>query len=503
MPRQNHTDAIAPPPTVLPVACYPEGVPFNAVDMHLVTRAGLPSEVRAPIQREGVVIEGLASAAYRIEVGARTLGWVRLGPTVGARFSGSCRDDCALEVAVVTDGCADEVLVELVDPDDDVVESERISVAESEASVLWGDLACGSSLTVEAEAEGCTPLRSEVLVDQPFAQLRLELPASEPYRVRAVDLADGSPIPDAFVTWTRSMGDARFEAETWQGQPHVVVVEAPARETLRIEAPGYMPRKLERGLAQAPSEVTELGLQILGEVEVRCTLDDVPCDSGRVDLFSAWFVYMGPVETDPCRPVKPEGTYLCPAALDETGDNSPYVDGYVDGTWTGRAGYGALPEAPVDLVLVTDPEGGSTVCAELSPPQAEPCDLSYRLQPGSYGSASYSSGEEKHIEAVAGTRVTLACADGFGELVSDDAGCPALDLEPWGSICVEHQPALQCFLHSGPAMGVVRIEGCNDRVPVGRYEVECRAGVDDEGPGWEVCGAIEVEPGETAEIRCW
>ena len=499
----------------------------NTVDMHLVARAGLPSEVRAPIQREGVVIEGLAFASYRVEVGDRTLGWVRLGPTRGARFSGSCRDDCALEVTVVTDGCADGVLVELLAPDDAVLETERVSVSDGEASLLWGNLACGTRLTVEAEAAGCTPLQSEVLVDQPFAQLRLELPASEPYRVRAVDLAGGSPIPDAFVTWTRSLGDARFEAGTWEGQPHVVVVEAPPWATLRIEAPGYVPRKLERGPAQAPGEVAELCLQVLGEVEVRCTLDEVPCDSARVDLFSAWFVYMGPVETDPCRPVKPEGTYLCPTALDETGDNSPYVDGYVDGTWTGRVDYAAPPSEPIELAMVTAPAGGSTVCAQLSPPQSEPCELSYLSRPGSIGSVSYSSGEEEHIEAEAGTRVTLACADGFAELQSGEAGCTPLDLEPWGAVCVEHRPALRCVLDSGPSLGsaarpgtparaslrcvldsgpslgVVSVEGCNDRVPAGRYEVECRASTDDENMAWEACGPIDIEAGETAEIRCW
>jgi len=479
-------------------------VASGSMDAHLAELDGGPAEVAASIHGEGAFLVGLAPVVYRVEVGTRVLGWVRADADREVAFVGSCRDDCALRIDLLADGCAEAARLTLVAATGEIVRTTDLGLGVGGATQLWSDLPCGLSGEVGIVADGCTPLREEVVLDESIEELRMVLPERGSFRVRAVDLDDGLPLAGSWVTWSRAGGRARFESGTWHGLEHVVVVEAPPGATLRIDAPDHVPGTFTPVADQGPDAVAEIALQTLVDIEVRCTLDDEPCTSGQVALASAWFVGQGPVEQEPCEPTDDPGTWTCPAAPRTAEANSPFVDGYVDRRWSGRVGYALPGVEPTVLALHTSECGGSVFCASPDPVQGEGCELWIPEPRGGVTNVLYAPGTAHQIDEGPGEAARLACPDGFAVVTSRASGCEDVALQPWGAVCVEHLPALACvLLDARLPIAATRVEGCNDRVPPGTWGVTCAMGEEDGALRWVDCDPVRVEAGETSEIRCW
>ncbi len=163
----------------------------SAVSQRSAEKYGWDLEHVVGIADGSAQIEGLHPLQYSLYVGDNFMGRTTMPVGEGARFEGACSDDCALSVEVLTDGCAEDVLVDLEDGAERQVDSRVLQAGVTGASVLWTELTCRGLYRVRAEASGCTPVLSALVLREPLHQSRLALPGAEPYPVRVVDGRDG------------------------------------------------------------------------------------------------------------------------------------------------------------------------------------------------------------------------------------------------------------------------------------------------------------------------
>jgi hypothetical protein len=471
-------------------------------------RGDLPTEHRTTLTDGHARLEAIPPLRYSVFVGQRYLGSTELGAEKGRRFRGGCRDDCAIAATILTDGCADEVDVELLEGEQPL-DGQTAKVGTQDTPFLWSDLSCNRWHTIRVTAEGCMPVDTSQTLDEPLWQPRIELQAADSYRVQAVGHSDGSILSDGRVIWSSYANSARFDAGPWGAHEHVIQIEAPGSEFLRIEADEHLPRRLVRDWDQGPDEVAQVELEPLEDMLVRCTLDEEPCDPEHLDVRSTWFSYVGPDQDAWCTPVLPKGHYRCPAGRIGLGDsNNPRLSGWLEGEYLGQQYWSYPLEEPVVLELFTErqPQGvHSDICVDIDPPPTTACEGWVALGGGRFSTPRVRSGVPTVVEVEAGSMAFLSCVEGWLEAPTQEQGCIPGVLEPWASVCVVHEPASRCGLLGRDLIPFSshNIEGCNDRVPAGTYTPTCIAGEVDGRLDWVHCDPVELEAGETAEIRCW
>jgi len=492
----------------------------SAVSLRSAAKHGWDVEYQAAITDGEARFQGLPPLLYWLYVGDHYVGKALLTETKGDSFQGACSDDCAISVEVLTDGCAEDVLVELEDWDEAVLDGQVVAAGMAGASMLWTELTCNGLYRVRAEASGCTPTVAVMSLLEPLQQARMFLEESYPYPVRVVDFWTGEAIADAEALWSRPPGfHSQFLAGPWNGHDDIILVEAPNKSWLHVEAEGYMPRWLRREPDLEPDEFAVLELEPVDVVEVLCSIDDEPCDPQQVDVLSIYSRGAGMPKEGWCEPTKPKGTYLCPAGL--LGLDGP-IRGHDLGkpkleAWAERRRIGShiwnypLPE-PLHLEITTDdePKVGprSHVCAQLPPEQSTGC--AFRVAPGGRPDVNFFSvvqryipGTEREIGVPAGTDALLTCDDGSAMLQTRDVGCDEPELDPYGSVCVVHEPAQRCDIRRDGPYPHEGVKGCDGEVIPGSWRVSCHGGEVDGKIDFVKCGTIEVVAGETTDIECW
>jgi len=430
--------------------------------------------------------------------------------------------DCALLVRLNAAGCEDGVELTLSTLDGAWEDGVFLSCEGAAPAKSWSGMPCEWTMRATARAEGFAEVQRVTRLEPPLTTIELSMNRARVLRIQAVDTRDGTPIADAWGAWYGNAANAfRVDATTWKGRQGIIEIAVPLAYPMLVGASGFAPRTWNDVTGAGPDDYQVLELEPVEEFTVRCTLDGERCAADDEDLrvISVWHRYLGPFQQADCEPLSDDGDFLCRGV--RTGlEAQAYIDQLVSEpkSWTLPAVYGwdgqdTLGETviefplddPIPLELFSRPQKdlGDPFCVTLVRAQPGHCSLRIPSLEVGVGATDwgYTPGETREWPLDLEDEGILECEDGWAVITRGMAACGAVELEPWGAVCVDAGRFNSCALLGSLPPLHYHFESCYGQVRPGRWAAHCR----DESTGslrFIDCGQVEVAAGETTEITC-